>query len=175
MNGGATVSPLWTPNPCACGHDYVAHDVTVTPNRCSLCKAVGATLNAHAFQAADEIATAAAASFPQIVPPGFVSPGGFGFSFKAGTAAAGNAPGATSVTFATAGQVAAVVPGMTFTSLPGSLIQQATYRVLAVAGAVVTIPPPGLLFALPSVQCLFQGAAGSTMGPALSPNGQRAG
>jgi hypothetical protein len=176
MNGAATISPFSVPNLCVCGHDYISHDLTITPNRCSLCKTVGATANTHNFQAANAITQQAVESgFPQNLAHRFVSPGGFGTRFNATTAVAGNAPGSTTVTFASAGQLAGVAPGMTFTTQPASPLQQASYRVLAVNAAVITIPAPGLLFPLTSVICIFQGAQGSTMGPALSPNGQRAG
>jgi hypothetical protein len=170
MNGGATVSPLFVPNLCCCGHDYRAHNLTTSPGTCSLC--AGGTSHNHDFTGASEIAPAKV--FPETLPVGFVSPGGFGTYFTI-VSTSGNPAGSTTIIF---GNVdSRVQPGMTFTSLPSNLANQATYTIRKVDTVTnqITIDPPGLLFNLGTVRCVFQGQDGSTMGAGLPPNGQRAG
>jgi hypothetical protein len=167
MNGGATVSPLFTPNLCYCGHDYSAH----TPTTCLLCNASGAPHN-HGQTAETEIT--AAAAYPQDLPLRFASAGGFGTYFSLVTTS-GNAAGATTIIFQNIDSRVQV--GMTFTSMPGNMQNQATYTVRSVNTVTnqLTIDPPGLLFNLGTVRCFFQGNNGSTMGGGSPPNGQRAG
>jgi hypothetical protein len=173
MNGAATVSPLFVANICCCGHDYAVHNLAVTPNTCALCLTSGVgNLNQHAFTSADELSPRSA--FPQGLPPRSVSPGGFGPVIYTTSSGIANVPGATSVNVAsTAGMVA----GMTFTVTGNSKWAQATYKILAVSGpGVLYIGAPGLINNIGNGSVVqAQGAAGSTQGGGLPPNGQRAG
>lgn len=176
MNGMATVSPLFVPNLCVCGHDWIAHTFGA-PQQCSLCFRGAGLLNRHNFTSDNELWPSA--PFPASDPARTVTAGGFGFGVSATTAAAGNGLGVQVVTFVAL--PAGIAPGWSFTTIPsgggGNNVNQAQYFVRSVnfGANQITIDPPGLLANSPSIPCLFAGSIGSTMGPGRPPNGQRAG
>lgn len=171
MNGMATVSNFFVPNLCNCGHDLVVHNMAVTPNTCSMCIRQSGVQNTHNF--ASDLEVWPAPSSPQTAPARFVCAGGFGFGFSM-TTGAGNAKGSTSVLFLAA--IDRIQIGMTFTTVAANAANSVTYTVIGTGpGLQVQIAAPGLLFNSPGILCLFQGNDGSTMGPGLPPNGQRAG
>ena len=171
MNGGATVSPPFVSNLCKCGHDLVAHDQTVSPNKCSLCVRQAGVLNTHDFTAYREAWPSN--FFPQAEPADTVCAGGFGFVFTM-TTGAGNAKGSNQLLFLAA--IDRIQVGMTFTIQAANAANSITYTVVAVNPATLTITiSPALLFNSPGLTCSFQGAIGSTMGPGRPRNGQRAG
>jgi hypothetical protein len=176
MNGAATISPLWVPNLCTCGHDLLAHTMTVSPNNCTQCLRQGGVINIHNFVADGELWPSV--PFTASDPSRIVCAGGQGFNVQATTTATGNNNGATTVTFVSLPS-GIIVPGWTFTTIPtsggGNNARQATYYVRAISGNSITIDPPGLVGNTPSIICNFQGSIGSTMGPGRPPNGQRAG
>lgn len=193
MNGAATVSPLFRPNRCKCGHDILAHNMGISPNTCPLCVFQGGNAQVHNFTPYAE--PWPSTDFPAPPPSGLFCAGGFG---PAGLTASTyfdatlvyNQQGATTVYFANAVQTLntfrLLAPGMTFTTIAVNPANSHSYTILAVTTAslgpsvfAITIAPPGLVrsaaTATAGVVCTFAGAMGSTMGGGLPPNGQRAG
>lgn len=173
MNGAATISPLHQLSLCKCGHDRRVHTLPGSGNQvCTGCvnPITGATQNVHNFTPYGELWPSD--QFPTPPPAGTVCAGGFGTQFTRTTTASGNGPGVTTVNF-TAGSPA-IVAGMTFFTLAPNANNSKSYRIIRAVGNQVTITP-ALTFTTNSAVCVFAGAFGSTMGPALPPNGQRAG
>lgn len=175
----ATVSPLFVSNLCCCGHDLAVHTLAAFPNvgLCAICYTSNSfnVGDNHDFTPASELYPRA--EFPQSLPIGCVSPGGFGPPTVASLlSTAGNPKGSSNVIFSGNLITSGVRAGMTFTTLPNTPGNAISYRILVVLSpTTLTIPQPGLLFNLGTVRCLFQGADGSTQGGGLAPNGQRAG
>ena len=114
-------------------------------------------------------------NFPTTLPPGFVSPGGFGIGGFSIVTTSGNPKGSTVITFTLLDT--RVVPGMTFISSPNQPQHATGYTIIGCNYVTnqVTIAPPGTRVNLGTVRCFFLGVNGSTQGGGLAPNGQRAG
>jgi hypothetical protein len=174
MNGGATVSPLFVPNICFCGHDYSAHQVDrggLTIGNCSMCIRQGGVLQQHFFTSDMEISPALMC--PQVLATGCVSSGQFGTKFALNTIAATSKP--ASLIFFANPIAAGVLQGMTLTTVAANPANSITYLIDDVRGTQVTIHGPTFFNISLGQTCIFQGAQGSTMGGGLPPNGQRAG
>ena len=174
-----SVHPRNRPNLCACGHDLRTHDLTVSPNTCSLCvrNTAGTQLNVHDFTPYSMNTPPPAPTwFPAKSPAGMVVAGGFGI-YRSGIetlSASGNAQG--NPTLIMANTQPGVVVGMTLYTNPNNPANAASYRIVAInaTGLILTLDRP-LVVATNSVRCTFAGILGSTMGPGLPCNGQRAG
>lgn len=172
MNGMAQVSNFWVPNLCSCGHDYQAHNVSASPQTCSLCVRQGGNQQRHNFTADNELWPSA--PFPASDPARTVNAGGFGQTYNQTSGPSGNLAGSTTLSFSSP-LPAFIKPGMSFLTMALNPANQTSYTIVAVSGNNITIAPPGLLFNSPGVVCVFAGAIGSTMGGGRPPNGQRAG
>lgn len=173
MNGSTSVSPIYVPNLCVCGHDRVQHNAAGTT--CSRClrQSIGGAANPHNFTSCNELWPVA--PYPNVLPQGTVTAGGFGFKFQR-TAGPANPTGSTTMIFLPG--TPPIKAGMSFRAASVSnVLNLRTYRILGVSAdnTQVIIPAPGLAANLNNNVCEFFGITGSTMGAGQPPNGQRAG
>lgn len=165
-----SISPTHRPNLCACGHDYLAHTIGGTGGgNCRLCLPTGN--QQHPFTSVNELASLA---FTQRDLSRTIAAGGFGTIVTATQQNATVGIGATSMTInAPSGPVLA---GMSFTlQASGNPVNTQTYRVVNVAGNVITFTPPARIATNLNSLLRFSGTFGSTLGGGRPPNGQRAG
>jgi hypothetical protein len=134
-----------------------------------MCIRQGGVSTTHYFTSDEEISPALA--FPQVLPTGYVSSGGFGTMFSMATIALTSKP-SSQIFFS---DLSKVKQGMTLTTVAANPANSQTYLIVDVRGTQVTIQGPTLFNISNGQTCIFQGAAGSTMGGGLPPNGQRAG
>jgi hypothetical protein len=183
VNGSTSISPVFTNNFCMCGHPYAVHNIANAT--CSLCGQVGlgytgAKQQQHDFTSSMEIWPAS--EFPQTLPVGYVSPGGFGTGFTLLSTGTTTKPSPV-INFASTAGIKVGMTATVYSSAPNAGANMTTYVVLSVTPTAITVgiypvPPnlPGTLYNISAgTPIYFQGADGSTMGPGLPPNGQRAG
>lgn len=172
MNGSTSLSPIYVPNYCYCGHDRIEHNAAGTT--CSRCLRtnVGGGHNPHAFTSINE--TWPVTLYPNVLPRGLVNAGGFGYKFTR-TAGPNNPANATQMIFLAGSPP--IVAGMSFRAASVSnVLNLRTYRITSVSANGLTCQLSAPLYAqLNNNLCEFFGISGSTMGAGQPPNGQRAG
>jgi hypothetical protein len=183
MNGMTAVYPLFRPNLCQCGHDLVRHTIVLggTPQQqlCADCIFTLGTQNRHSF--ASPMETIPALSFVASGQYAYINCGGFGQGFVMLSTNAANVPaGSNEIPVPSlAPPVKIGITLLTITAPPSGSNpgNQAQYQVIGLdAGTTSIIVTPNLLFNLgAATPLIFFGYFGSTMGPGLPANYQRAG
>lgn len=185
MNGMATVSPLFRPNLCQCGHDYVNHTIALplltnpTNNLCALCIFTLGTQNRHFFAHPTECIPAL--SFLNSPAYGYICGSAFGQSLILQSSNVSQIPSGTN----SVGPIANIAqlfgmgilkPGMTISPIPSSPQNWAQYTIIGNSGTNLLVSPAFLFNVPANAQLILSGDLGSTMG-AGSPgnNYQRAG